>query len=468
MSPLIIELADRAVCVARDGRVLASSPSAIFDGSATALPGSGATPGPAAGTDAWSALRLRPMATSTRHLSAVLNDPSASNRALTLVAAELTRRLTDVPLGSGEHLWVAAPAHAGAGGLGALLGIASSLPLPIDGFVDAAAVTVAALGLERHAIVLELGLHHAAATAVDADDGHARRRRAVSSLRGGLIELYQGWLELVSTAMVNRTRFDPLHDAATEQELFDALPAWIHQAAQSGHVTVGLSSGTERIEVTLSRDQFSQAAAPIYREVTRLLHELRPAGAPLALIVPRNAVELPGLQEELEQFAGCELISLPDGFAASAASLLDLPERRPEDPVRLLRRSSVQARAELAGEVMRRGLGARRVGGPAPSHVLFDGRAHSLSVDSLVVGRAPEAPNAITLPEGLAGVSRRHCTFVHDSGQLVLLDHSSFGTFVNGERVAERVRVYAGDRVRLGEPGAELSVIAVSDVATLT
>jgi pSer/pThr/pTyr-binding forkhead associated (FHA) protein len=51
------------------------------------------------------------------------------------------------------------------------------------------------------------------------------------------------------------------------------------------------------------------------------------------------------------------------------------------------------------------------------------------------------------------------------AGEVVLIDHSAFGTFVNGERVSERVRVHAGDRVRLGEPGVELALIAVSDGA---
>jgi hypothetical protein len=36
---------------------------------------------------------------------------------------------------------------------------------------------------------------------------------------------------------------------------------------------------------------------------------------------------------------------------------------------------------------------------------------------------------------------------------------------VNGERVQERVRVHAGDRVRLGEPGVELALIAVGETA---
>jgi pSer/pThr/pTyr-binding forkhead associated (FHA) protein len=71
------------------------------------------------------------------------------------------------------------------------------------------------------------------------------------------------------------------------------------------------------------------------------------------------------------------------------------------------------------------------------------------------------ASASLALPDGLAGVSRRHCTFVRDGDELVLIDHSHFGTVVNGERVSERVRIHAGDKVRLGEPGIELALISI-------
>ncbi|MEA3177927.1 MAG: hypothetical protein QOI59_1450, partial [Gammaproteobacteria bacterium] len=236
------------------------------------------------------------------------------------------------------------------------------------------------------------------------------------------------------------------------------------QATHTGHATASVTKGTERIEAALTRDQFSQAAEPIYRAIVGLLHQLRPAGTPVAIVIPQLAAQLPGLREQLEQFVGCELVSVSDGFAGAATSLLDLPEPQADDAaIRLLRRLPL---AVSANGVTRESLGQRRFGGPAPSHVLWDGRAHSLNADSLVVGRGPsDSSRYITLPDGLAGVSRRHCTFVHDGNELVLLDHSTFGTFVNGERVQERVRIYAGDRVRLGEPGVELTLIAVGDVA---
>jgi hypothetical protein len=218
--------------------------------------------------------------------------------------------------------------------------------------------------------------------------------------------------------------------------------------------------------------------------------------------MPEPVATLPGLREILQQFVGCDLIAVPEGFAAAATSLIDLPEAEPGESVRLLRRLPLNEQPALAEGVTREVLGRSGVRAAPPTHVLFDGRAYALGSTPLVVGRSPVAAssgaapassasvaaegassatpaadassgaavaqmpsapltNGLTLPDGLAAVSRRHCTFVRDGDELVLIDHSHFGTVVNGERVSERVRIHAGDKVRLGEPGIELSLISI-------
>ena len=451
MHPFVIQLDDRAVAFARDGHVLSAAPSVVWDGST----------GEPAGTNAWNALRRHPTATSTRHLGALLNEVTPSDRSIALVAAELVRRLAAQPPATGESVWMATPARASEHGLSAMLAVARNLSLPLDGFIDAAVASVAALNLERSTIVLELGMHHAAATYIDRDGAQVRRRRTAVTERGGLIAFYQGWLELVSTTMVKRTRFDPLHDAATEQRLFDSLASWARDAAIEGAVDAVLTKGAERFEVALTRDQFAQAGQARHREIARLLHELRPAGAPVTLLAPAVLDHLPGLRDELEQFVDCELITVPDGFAATVASRLDLPERTGTAPVRLLRRLPAITQ-EPQPEVSRVMLGSHQERALPPSHLLLNGQVYALAGEPLVIGRSPVGPRTIPLSDGLAGVSRRHCTLTTEGGELVLLDHSSFGTYVNGERVAERVRVRAGDRVRIGDPGIELALIAVS------
>lgn len=446
---LAVELSDRSLALARGGQVLAAEPSVVFDADS-------GNPG----ASAWRALRRQPTSTSTRHLSAVLNDARVPARAVDLLRADLRRRLSAQEPAGAEPVWFVAPVQATARGLGAVLGLATELGMRVGGFVDAAAATVSALGLNRSALVLELGLHHLAAAAVESD-GLARRRRGITGERGGLLELYEAWLALIGTVMVKRTRFDPLNVADTEQQLFDALPDLTREVARTGSATAAVTAAGSRFEVSLSRDQFVESAQPVYREVLHLLHSLRPAGNSVALVLPQAMVELPGLREALEQFTDCELVTVPDGFAAAATSLAQLSGRAEDEPVRLLRRIPLQKEATLSEQVTRERLGQLGAGDAPASHILFEGRAHVLGDKPIVVGRSPGAAASIVLPEGLAGVSRRHCTFVRRGDELVLIDHSRFGTFVNGERVAERVRVRAGDRVRIGEPGVELALIAV-------
>ena len=44
-----------------------------------------------------------------------------------------------------------------------------------------------------------------------------------------------------------------------------------------------------------------------------------------------------------------------------------------------------------------------------------------------------------------------------------LEDLSTYGTFVNGERIGGRMSLQAGDRLRLGTPGVECELVRVVD-----
>jgi pSer/pThr/pTyr-binding forkhead associated (FHA) protein len=71
------------------------------------------------------------------------------------------------------------------------------------------------------------------------------------------------------------------------------------------------------------------------------------------------------------------------------------------------------------------------------------------------------APRTLTLPAGIAGVSRSHCALWMNDGQAIVEDRSTYGTFVNDERVGGRVALRVGDVLRLGAPGVTLDLIRV-------
>ena len=442
-----IELQDRALALAAAGRVLSVAPSAVGNGRDLER-----------GMPAWGALRLQPAAVATRHWSTLAHPDETAARALDIAVAELRRRCAEVGWHDGP-VWLAVPASLPPQALGRLLGAAARLPLQIAGFIEASVASAAALGLDRPALALELGLHQMTAVALECG-GQIARRQVLSSERGGLLELQEGWLGLLRRLCVRRTRFDPLHLASSEQQLFESLPRVAREATLAGQAHVTVEGSGARFELTVTRDQLAEAGRWLYQELLQLLHRLRPAGAPVALLLPQALLEWPGLRRALDELHGCELVGLAPGFAAAAASALTLPARTAGHTVPLLRRYVAQPVPACAALATRELL-AQDPAMPAITHLRCGERVVALGREPLPIGREGSEAPAIQLPEGMAGVSRRHCTLLQEGVTTVLIDHSRFGTFVNGERVRERVAVHAGDRIRIGEPGTELELLSL-------
>lgn len=463
MSIVGLQLDDAAFAVARDGAPLGVvAPSIVH-----------ADPVDKAhyGTPAADTARRTPHRVSYGHWAAFgvgtgaagkpgLSDGAAVRAAFAVACAELRQRVAP-HVAPGDRLRIAVPPALDIDALGWVLAACREAALPVEGFHDAAALAVAALGLEGEVIVPAVGLTQTLATRVVVGEGEARRRAVRISRDAGLLAVQQRWLEMIAEAMVLRSRFDPLHEAASEQRLYDLLPVAAAQAAREGSVTIDLPAGAASCTVTLSRDQFAAAARPLTRALAASVDALRSDSAPPTLLLPETLLDLPGVVEALSALPGVRLHAMDADFVARAASAPTLTTDAAAEPTAAevpLRRGAAfsaplgDARpVEIAPEAAR----------TAPTHVLWRGSAIPLVPGiALEVGRAPAA-DGIRLDEGLAGVSRLHCTLRHGPDGVQVTDHAAYGTWLNGRRIAGRARLAAGDRLRIGDPGVELALIAV-------
>ncbi len=95
-------------------------------------------------------------------------------------------------------------------------------------------------------------------------------------------------------------------------------------------------------------------------------------------------------------------------------------------------------------------------------NLLYAGRAWSLGVDALTIGTQVAAgERALGLPAGSPGISRSHCRVRLRDGVAVVDDLSTYGSFINDERVHGSAVLRRGDRLRLGTPGVVLDAIEV-------
>jgi hypothetical protein len=444
MATVAIEVVDAGLVAARDGTVAVASP-----GLALLEPG-----GIVVGREAAAQFRLKPVQAFDRFWSDLTTDPlprpvpAARSRA-DLAYAHLAALWSGVAAAGDEALFVV-PGTLRDAQLGLLDGIARAAAIPVAGYVDLAVAACAALEAYPSVLHLDLQLHQAVLTELGGGEVLRRLRLEVAP-RVGLRALQSAWAGLVAEAMVRRTRFDPLHQAATEQQLYDRLPGWLAAAAADEAVEAEIEASAGTFGVSLRRGQFAFAAEAYYTQLAELVQAARRAGEPVTLVLSSRAAALPGLSARCAAMPEVEVVALEEGAAAVAAL----------------------ARRDLIGSVgapalvtaLPRAVAPRRPAGrtlgAAPTHVVFGGQAFALGPEPVQVGRAPKGVRVIALGDSLPGVSAEHCTLVADAGGVRVCDHSRFGTWLNGARVNGEAALSPGDRLRLGTPGVVLELVAV-------
>ena len=106
-------------------------------------------------------------------------------------------------------------------------------------------------------------------------------------------------MEILARRFVECSRFDPLHDSATEQALFDQLPGWLARLARDAEVKVELATRSGTFGAVIQSADFRARMA---RACEPLLQKLRARVAergPHVLQVHHRLADLPGVLEAL-------------------------------------------------------------------------------------------------------------------------------------------------------------------------
>jgi hypothetical protein len=461
VSTLAIELNDAAISTIREddppGSVARSSPGyAVVDGTTIFT-----------GEEAMKQARLKPRRTHHRFWSQLDTRPLGRPFPGRLSTADLVHaHLSEIwerTRPGIDRVVLALPGSHSEHQMGMIVGIAQACGMPVAALVDSAVAAATTTPVRGHVLHLDLELNGAVVSELTANHEVVRRRVQVAE-HTGLVKLRDTWAKRVAKAFVTRTRFDPLHDAASEQALHQNLIELLPRLRDHRRIVIGIETGGGIQSVEIDRDELVESVAEDYDGLRQMLRQLKRVGRPATVLLSDRVATLPGFEEGLTELDGTDVVRLA-AAAAAAGALGAAGSMRPADK---------EVPHVIRLELPRDDRAAEKVAPPPPtvpnrkppperpSHVLYEGRAWSISREPFVIGVAPpDGARGLKLDGSVTGVSRIHCTVRARGDRVVVEDHSTHGSFLNGQRVEGSASVVRGDRLRVGSPGTEFQFITV-------
>jgi hypothetical protein len=390
-------------------------------------------------------------------------NPFAQNHAE--VAFEHFARIWEAVKHRGDEMVIAVPSFYSREQLGLILGITQELGTPVKGFVPLALAAVPKRLPEGLLLHLDLHLHRFEVTRLERTE-RLSQKDSISSEGNGLSKLYRKWVDAIAEEFVRSTRFDPLHQAATEQMLYDRLPGILSQLCQNPSLYFEMTGGSKVYRITLKRDLLYQKGAPVFEEMRRLVGRFcdrygRKEPGPVLMLTDRLA-RLPGLKELLAGIANSRIIELEPG--AAALGILQFPrplfEQQTGNNAPFLTSRALPAEGPQSTEEPRKDLERQ----PRPTHILYRHFAHPITGEPLIVGLQNfGGESGIQIQGQIAGVAQKHFAVQLQGNQVVLNNYSTHGTFVDGQPVTGKTTLRLGQTLRVGTPGETLRLIACLD-----
>ena len=393
-----------------------------------------------------------------------LKQPSPYARNHTEMAFAHLAKIWDQIKGHGNELVVAVPGYWERDQLGLFLGIAEALSIPLKGIVAQPVAASSAPSHKRLLFHLDIHLHRVEIAFIEQGD-RLNLKDSVTIEGRGLHELYRTWVETIADEFVHTTRYDPLHEALSEQELYNRLPEVLVVLRHNPFVMFEMTAGHESYRVSLSRDLFSKKSEELFGEIDRQIASIRKrygrADQPVTLQLTHRIARLPGCRELMDSMTDALAIEMEPGSGAIGA---------------------LNLRDEISAQKARRGvpfltsrpwqgtLEAVVIPSPwppvpddmePPTHILYRNKAYPVSDRPLIIGRGGFQDGVnMTVVGAPAGVSRRHCSIQRRGKEVELTDHSTHGTFVDEIRVSGTVVLKLGQIIRVGTPGEKFQLIA--------
>lgn len=201
--------------------------------------------------------------------------------------------------------------------LSILLGLANALPVKTLGLVDSAVAAISSVPDHSGELLhLDIQLHQAVITRLSATD-RVTRLGVELAPDAGIKAFHSGWAQQIANQFIREYRYDPLHTAQGEQQLFSKLPLWLEQLNHNSETVAELNTPRGNFRLNVQRSALLESSAPRWQKLRDLLQRL---GSSSPVIASYRVQQLAGIGNQLN----AQVLGLHQVTAACRSALPEL------------------------------------------------------------------------------------------------------------------------------------------------
>lgn len=355
--------------------------------------------------------------------------------------------------------------------LAILLGLAKRCPFTTIGVVDSALAAAVALAKDQSIIYADIQLHQVLLTKLIIRDQHLKVESVIQVPGVGSQNFMDLMMQLATSAFIQQSRFNPQHNAESEQQLYNTLPHWWrHSDENQSSLILELKNNSAVHTVKMPQESLVSNLSGHYRKISQQIVALA-AGGDSQVLISTGLAALPGITVALRAEREVQMLD-PATINTACLKFSDLITSS-ADGIHLVNalqfKDGKNKTNKLASNTAR-----ATESQEAPTHALYSNRAISLSRIEIqnnsqtnglrnrqFNGQFNEETNAAQtiqlsiagLPDYLGHIETRIAGIFLDSGKQRVL--------VNQSWISGKQQLKLGDRIQFSEDSEAISLIQV-------
>ena len=199
--------------------------------------------------------------------------------------------------------------------LAILLGLARQTKFSPAGLVNSALIESVHLAHKEYLIHADIQLHQAVVTLLASDETCFRVENIVQIPGVGTQNFMNLMMQVATDSFISQCRFNPQHDANTEQDLYNEIQGWLSNYQEGKTVQLELKSRDTTYSSKLPWDNLTGVIDRYYQKITKQIDVLKPSVS-CHLLLNERLTRLPGFMRFISSNKDFEVASGHQGIQA--------------------------------------------------------------------------------------------------------------------------------------------------------